>query len=32
MLLDDIVAAIAFLDALPAARPDTVDPPIAFHH
>jgi glutamate decarboxylase len=32
LLLDDIVAAIAFLDAMPAARPDTVDPPIAFHH
>jgi glutamate decarboxylase len=32
MLLDDIAAAIAFLDKLPAARPDTVDPPIAFHH
>jgi glutamate decarboxylase len=32
MLLDDIAAAIASLDKLPAARPDTVDPPIAFHH
>ncbi len=32
LLLDDIAAAIAFLDALPVARPDTVDPPIPFHH
>jgi glutamate decarboxylase len=32
LLLDDIVGALEFLDALPAGRPDTIDPPIPFHH
>jgi glutamate decarboxylase len=32
LLLDDIVAALKFLDALPAGRPDTIASPIPFHH
>jgi glutamate decarboxylase len=32
LLLDDIVAALKFLDALPAGRPDTIASPIPLHH
>ena len=32
LLLDDIVASLQFLDALPSGRPPTVAQPIPFHH